>query len=255
MIKDLLDIDVDADFFCMGNLKQEFSIHLANMPNEDKYIGTSLEKNKYNYFKKLRYNLFVLYLLQEFIATFDDLIMLPLAIYNNADISDQDITVSISVKNNSAEIIIPNEELANINLRSYDLLGSVYDEKFLDLLKMPESSEINYEINHFFEGYDVYGETQKTIQEYMTGKSASTAEDYAREIKKYIAMPSEGYLNEYIFEVSSLRANEKKWLGRMLLLKTKGDIVSLKYSIKSKNTNGKIEGLLTMSGDKNQEGD
>jgi len=64
------------------------------------------------------------------------------------------------------------------------------------------------------------------------------------EIQRYLACPFGVNGNEYSFHVSSLRPNEKKWIGKGILLKNKGDDLIITYRITSEFTDGKTQGEL-----------
>ena len=69
-------------------------------------------------------------------------------------------------------------------------------------------------------------------------------EDYEYEIKKYIAILQERSAEAlYVFEISKLRPQEKKWLGPLIVVSPEEDgQVSLTYTIKSTHSSGIVEG-------------
>ena len=51
--------------------------------------------------------------------------------------------------------------------------------------------------------------------------------------------------NEFTFSIGSLRAKEKKWIGPALLLKPLVESFEIKYSIKSKKSDGSLNGTIS----------
>ena len=83
-------------------------------------------------------------------------------------------------------------------------------------------------------------------KKYFSGRTPSaSAEDYEYEIKKYIArMQERSAEGLYVFEISKLRPQEKKWLGPLIVVKPEDGKVSLTYTIKSTHSSGIAEGSL-----------
>ncbi len=68
--------------------------------------------------------------------------------------------------------------------------------------------------------------------------------EYGYAMKRYIATP--GAKDEYTFNLDSLRAQEKKWLGGMIAVKRldeqENSAIKMAYTILSDNTGGNLEG-------------
>ena len=244
--KPMFDVTLDDDFFCLGNLKSKVSI----VPYQStEYLGSDNEKTKYDNIEMLQADFYRIYLLKSFVKTFDELLLFPLAIHNNSIVSDEDITISIRVDTNTADIIIPSKKLLLDELCGDEeyvgLEGFVYDEGYVKLLMMPENSEITYDTDISFASSDVHKDLMKNAKD-IFGNSTYTpdANDYEDEIKKFIATPIGDKNDTFVFEVETLRANEKKWIGPLIALKPKSDEITLTYSIKSKKSNGFISSTL-----------
>ena len=74
------------------------------------------------------------------------------------------------------------------------------------------------------------------------GGTTFDIDDCVNVLCDYIATPSA--TNAVEFKISSLQANETKWLSKVILLKAGSDDIKLKYSIKSDNTDGSITGTI-----------
>lgn len=168
--------------------------------------------------------------------------LFPLAIHNISSQQDSNITVSVNINDNSAEIIHPTKELISEDLKGLE--GMVYDSEIIKkLLMMPESTDISYDTDISYSISDSFHQ-MKNNPISMLGASAPKydSDDYERELKKYIVSPLSIHNDELEFEISDLRAKEKKWLGGLIAVKDKGDKISLTYSIKSQNSSGELSG-------------
>ena len=67
-------------------------------------------------------------------------------------------------------------------------------------------------------------------------------EDYEAELEGVIA--SNGGNDFYEFDVSALRPNEIRWLGKGMLIKPCDGIIQLSYSIHSDHSDGSLQGIL-----------
>lgn len=110
---------------------------------------------------------------------------------------------------------------------------------------MFESSEITYDEDITY----TLADTQAAIKAQFSasginGNPIYDEDDYEREISKYIAAPIENSMSEFVFSIKSLKAKEKKWLGPALLLKPLVESFEITYSIKSKHSNGDLNGSI-----------
>ena len=244
--KALFDLDLNEEFFCLGNLRAKLS---TNTLVSSEYIGTESEKTKYDDLNVLSAGFYRVYLLESFAKTFTNMLLFPLAVCNNSTVADEDITVAVSVDSTTADIVIPSKKLLFEELCGDEeytgLEGFVYDEGFIKLLMMPENGDITYDTDISFSPKDIDKELRKQAKDIFGNYTyKSDAEDYEDEIKKFVATPMERKNNTILFEIKSLRANEKKWLGPIILVIPKAKTVRFSYTIKSKKSNGTISSEL-----------
>ena len=110
---------------------------------------------------------------------------------------------------------------------------------------MPENGDITYDTDISFSPKDIDKELRKQAKDIFGNYTyKSDAEDYEDEIKKFVATPMERKNDTILFEIKSLRANEKKWLGPIILVIPKAKTVRFSYTIKSKKSNGTISSEL-----------
>lgn len=234
------------DFFDLGNLQVKVS--LINKHTE--YIGSDDEKRKLDLIEKLDSNLLELDLLNIYVETFDDIIIIPLAIHNSSNELDKNVTVNIRIKDNITESVFPEKNLFNPEYQSKDdkigLEGLVYDKGYIEsLLKMGEDGYICYDSEAFYREFD----PSRIKTPIFTGVGFETprsdAMDYEAEIQTYVKMPIDK--SQYQCTVKSIRPNEIMWLGEVLMLKATEEKVVLQYSIISENTNGDLTGEIEIN--------
>lgn len=237
-VNEHLGLKIDDTFFCMGNL--------VSMPNQNlqgsKFDGTDDETKKHDDFVKLQYNFLQLELLERYLATFNDLVMIPLAITNDSNLNDDDLSIIVKIDIATAEIIIPNHLLFNKEISGLE--GIVYESDFVkQIFLLPETDKIHYDSDLSF---DVSEQIRRMQKADIWGHINYDSKDYEIEIQKYIAMPSE--YNNSIFEytIRNLRPKETKWLGASILVKPLNDVVKLSYNIKSSSSNGELSGDLIL---------
>lgn len=247
-IKDLLreyleyEIENPQEFFNLGNLKKRNTIDLyASYELE----GTQEEEKKYDKIGRLEHNLYYLDLLVHYLGTFDEYLFFPLAILNNSVVGDEDITISLKINTETAEIIVPSESLFNPEIEGTE--GIVYERNILkSVLMMPESSDIKYDTDISFAVHDIQvGLESINYIGGINGMPQYDSEDYVRELSKYIVSPVEGSISEVFYKINSLYAKEKKWLGAALLIRPMSENIEIEYSIKSSKSDGSLSGMLT----------
>lgn len=232
-------INEEDDLFELGNLMQRFSFGLSS---SNELCGTQEEKDKYDKLVNLEYRLHKLRMRDEYLATFNDGLLIPLAIENVSALSDEEIDIYLSVDSAEAEVIIPSEKLLNPEL--VGLEGLIYEDGVIkNLLMMPETSDIEYDSDISYSISDIQANmrTQLSVGG-INGNLRFGGEDYKRELSKYIATPTNG--TEFSFQINSLRAKEKKWIGAALFIKPLSENIQIKYTIKSKKSNGNLKGII-----------
>ena len=247
LCKNYLGIDIyeDTDFFNIGNLERKY-----DLMSSYSYEGTKDEENKYNSIMMLENNLHRVRMLDWYVTTFDGLFFIPLAIENASKVYDEDVDVHVKINKGVVEVIIPSKELINPDMRGLE--GLIYEEDVIkELLMMPESSDISYDTDISYTLADSLAESQALVRAQFSGAGINgnpryNSDDYGREIIKYIAMPKAKSNDiEFEFSIGSLRAKEKKWLGPALLINPLTDKFHIEYSIKSKNSDGDLSGIVT----------
>ena len=240
-MREWFDIELSEDFFFLGELQFK-NVALYGQPSE--YIGTENEKRKIRAIHELEVYMYELEVLDLYIETFKGLYLFPLAIGNISSQQDSNITVSVNVDDNSAEFINPTKELINEDLKGLE--GIVYESEIMKrLLMMPESTDISYDTDISYTISDSFHQMRHNPISIL-GESTPKydSDDYERELKKYIASPLNIHNYELEFEISDLRAKEKKWIGGLIAVKAKGDKISLSYNIKSQNSSGELSGRI-----------
>ena len=242
-VKQYLSIDIqqDDDIFQMGNLKQKFSFSTSS---SFELLGEPEEKEKYHKLMSLEYKLHQIKMYDWYITTFDGYLLIPLAIVNVSIIPDEGIDIFISLDETKAEVVLPSKKLINPDMQGLE--GLLYDDGIIkNLLMMPESSDISYDTDISYNLADSLAKSQATLRTHFgeNGISNYNSEDYERELSKYIATPMDN--NEFTFYVGSLRAKEKKWIGPALLIKPLADSFDIKYTIKSKKSDGGLNGTIS----------
>ena len=235
-----IDIEKDDDIFEMGNLKQKFSI---GVPSSYELFGEPEEKDKYNKLMSLEYRLHKINMHDWYITTFDGCLLIPLAIVNESTIPDEDIDIFISLDETKAQVVLPSKTLINPEMQGLE--GLLYDDGIIkNLLMMPESADVSYDTDISYNLADSLAQNQAAVRAQFggNGRPNYNADDYERELSKYIATPNAN--NEFTFSIGSLRAKEKKWIGAALLLKPLAESFEIKYSIKSKKSDGSLNGTI-----------
>ena len=245
LCKDYLGIDIsdEIEFFNIGNLERKNDLLLSYT-----YEGTEEEELKYDKIMEFEYKLHRIQMMDWYVTTFDGMLFIPLAIENASTVYDEDIDIHIIIQENDAEIIYPSKKLINPDMQGSE--GVIFEEGILrELLLMVETSDISYDSDISYSIADSLVGNQKSIGAYfdtggINGNPRYDEEDYEREISKYIAMPNSDSKSEFEFTISSLRPKEKKWLGPALLRKPLKDSYDIKYSIKSKHSDGNLSGIV-----------
>lgn len=245
LCKDYLGIDIsdEIEFFNIGNLERKNDLLLSYT-----YEGTEEEELKYDKIMEFEYKLHRIQMMDWYVTTFDGMLFIPLAIENASTVYDEDIDIHIIIQENDAEIIYPSKKLINPDMQGSE--GVIFEEGILrELLLMVETSDISYDSDISYSIADSLVGNQKSIGAYfdtggINGNPRYDEEDYEREISKYIAMPNSDSKSEFEFTISSLRPKEKKWLGPALLIKPLKDSFDVKYSIKSKHSDGNLSGIV-----------
>ena len=229
------EIEISNDFFSLGNLKERKS-NLAFYGGTT-FIGSDEEKRKYDKIIDLINCIMKLELMDYYSTTFEQYYLFPLAIKNISSNTDEEIDVSIIV--NGSEAINPSSKI--ISQESMGSEGLIYELGIVKrFLLMKENSTIKY-------ASDISYSIEDNIKAVGINGTHYDAEDYERELKKYIAVPKGENNNEYEFYIKSLRPKETCWIGPMIMLNKKPNDIIIRYTIKSNKSNGDLSGELRYS--------
>lgn len=236
-----LDEDLTDSFFDIGALKKVFPDYLGGI----KLIGTESEKEKYNLLVNLFNTLELIDVRNKYVRTFSDCALLPLAIQNCSTVADHDIRVVLHI--DTGEHIAPSKKLICEELRgSEDLLYNRIDDEepsiIEELLSLQEDGTIHFdECSEADSDYHIPIITPPILGN--NSRLGSDSYEYENEIKCLIASPMRG--KYYEFNINSLRPNEIKWLGPLLILKPENNEIKIKYEITSQKSSGDVSRVLS----------
>lgn len=242
LAKKYLDIELIDTFFDIGALKRVYpSYH-----GEERLIGTETEKRKFNLIIRLLNTLELIDVRNKYLKTFDDCALLPLAIHNCTTVADHDIRVVLHVE--IGELFVPSrnlicEELRGVEGVLYNHIDSEEPSIMEELLSLQEDGTIHFD-------YCPKTESDSFIPSFTpptvfgnNSRMGSDSYEYEKEIKNLISYPvGENY---YEFDINSLRPNETKWLGPLLLLKPVDNELRIRYNITSQKSSGDISRVLS----------
>ena len=236
--KKWLNIDVDEHFFDLGTLARKNPL----FPGNEEYIGTDIEKMKYQKLNDLFYYLAQIEMRSMYLKSFDGMVYVPLAIQNISKIEDHNIRIVVHVV--EGEIVNPDQHLIVEDLEGFQgLLCRNEDENYGigiidELFILPEDGYIHLEENDY-----EFLDDRERMPSLINGIpyfSEKDEIDYKEELEDYIAS-SQG-IDYYEFEVSSTRPNECKWLHKGMLLRPGETGVKNKYQIFSSQSIGDNRG-------------
>lgn len=237
------NIKLDDSFFELGGLERQGLTFMGMSPS---YRGPDGAEEKYYQINEC-FGLFgKISLLEAYMETYSDFVAVPLAIWNTTTVTDDDISISICVDSESAEVIEPNETMINPEIS--EIAGLVYEQHYIEkLFDFPENADIRKEYElQMPNTAEIRAQFARMNSNPLLGYSEPTydIDDYVEEIRKYIAEPINQGGNEYDFYVKKLRPNEKVWLGKYIILRPKKDEIKLSYKITSGSTDGNLSGDL-----------
>lgn len=241
-IKSLFNIEVNRQFFYVGNLEEKKNFQVIGQSSYE-YIGNNIEKSKNKLINELQWRMVIVEFTKEFLATLNMCIVVPIVIQNKSDISDEKITVKLFIKKADVKVF----------------QGCNYPKnKFVELLSEPFCEE-NGILKNLFElksDSNVGIEKEKKILNRLVNifeQYKYTAEDFYREMDKYIATNTYEDSSYYIleFEISNLRPRESKWLNKLIFLHSPHTDIVINYEVLSENTDGNNKGILKLNKKRN----
>ena len=241
-IKKYFGIKIGSEFFDFGGLQRKINI-IPGCASE--YDGTDDELKKYDDYIEFKYKIRKIQMLETYRKTFDGLILLPLAAKNKSFISDSDIHITVQV-DDSTEFVYPTSELICDKL--YEAAGLVYEEGFVKMfLAQDNTTEISEtEYDRFFCIEEQQAEMEARLKGGINCQPVYTMDNYVQELSRYIATPEDWNSTVFSFDISSLHAQEAKWLSHIIILKPLKENIRLKYNVKSARSDGSLEGILEL---------
>ena len=226
---------LDDQFFSLGNM-HENPFHIAGISK--RYEASPDEERKYRALLQLVDEIVNIRILDMYIETFMNMKFYPLAICNKSKNADQHLTVSIKIENGRA--ITPSKDLI-VESMKHKYEGRIHDLGIVKgIFGLPETGEISDNTEHEIVMPRIKGIEGDALGGFHLAESDE--DDYEDEIKEYILTPINGS-NEYRVNVSSLRPDEKSWLGIIALHDDEVTPV-VRYKVWSENTDGSVEGTI-----------
>lgn len=230
-----VDISEETEFFYIGNLEER-----RYKNSHESFEGSNEEKDKYNHITNLADSLFLLQTLDLYVLTFDGMLLIPLVIENISTVYDESIDVHIKINKDAVDVIVPSEGLINQEMKGWQPI--IYKLGIIkNILMMQEPADISYDTDISSSIADILAENRSTV---ISGMQYN-ANDYVRELSKYIASPIAERKSEFKFNIGSLKAKERKWVGPAVLVKPLKDSFEINYTIKSKQSGGDLNGTIT----------
>jgi len=231
-VKDLLGVELLMSAFCFGDLKERRDYLGGGFD----YDGTEEEKEKYDDYVMLKRLLSEIVILDLFCKPFEGLSIIPLAIKNISPNLDRNVNITVTVEGDDFELIAPTKDLINVELQGN--AGFICDFGFvLNAFSMEETPNIKFDELELCDYYD-----DNPYINLWDGGTRFDIDDCVDVLCDYIATPTTNNIVE--FKISSLQANETKWLSKVILLKAGHGNITVKYSIKSDNTDGTVSGTV-----------
>ncbi|EGD49593.1 hypothetical protein Cpap_4031 [Ruminiclostridium papyrosolvens DSM 2782] len=237
-IKELFDIDIEKEFFFVGNFKKEMN-YGSYRNTSYKYSGSDIEEQKHNMIIDLQYKIAVYKIFVNFINNISMYCVLPIAIHNISENTDENITVKLFIDKSSVRLFqgeqYPNDDysqyIAEPFCKDNGIISSIFGFKADSNIGVePENQNRYVTIN------------QNATHEY-------TSEDFYAELDKYVAQNTYDDKDFYIVELKlekGLRPKELKFLNKIVILHSLKSNLEIKYKILSNNTDGSNEGILTV---------
>lgn len=238
-IKELFDIDIEKEFFFVGNLKKEMSLGTIGNTTSYEYHGSGFEEQKHDMIMDLQSQIAVYKILIDFINNISMCCVLPIAIQNISENTDENITVKLFIDKSSVKLFQGDQYpkdgyvqyMAEPFCKDDGIISSIFEFKADSNIGVEPKNQKRY----------------KTTNQNGTYQYAS--EDFYAELDKYVAQNTYDDKNSYIVELKlekGLRPKELKFLNKVVILHSLKSNLEIKYKILSNNTDGSNEGILTV---------
>ncbi|MFT8351137.1 hypothetical protein [Clostridium saccharoperbutylacetonicum] len=245
-LKEILGIEIKKSFFNLGELKRETDIYYFQN-NEDKIIGTTKEKVKYEYIEKLDEAMNDYRVLKHFISKISNCSIISLIIKNINSVSDDNITIKIYMPRSVEIFKSSNYELDEIlqlvpkRLAEIDgVIEKIFKVKS-DSLVMKEKKEREYDYRILKKPFH--------IPLYSDYNEGYTNKDFYEILENNIKQNVYNDDDEYQvieYKINKLNPSEIKALGNNIVIYSLKEDIEIKYGITSSNSDGSISGILQL---------
>lgn len=235
-------IEIDDDFWCLGNLKREIITTIIEYYVEENLQGTEEEKRKYDLLEELYLEIYEYQELFKFFSKVDEIPRLNCIISNVGTTFDEDIDI---------KIIIPQSCILKVNELPIPRLSCIEEINEKDLMNAmfcyKKTDSIDTYSDYAFQSYRQYDEFTNMPQ---FGPESST-QKYEREKKKYISKLEDIFCYDYydkgkndvlVFNIKYLKQNTSMYLPSVLLFNRIPEYIE--YEIRSKYSPEIIRGRL-----------
>ena len=247
VVKDCLDIELTDDFFCMGSLVEFSASWLGGfLPGKTVLEGSEEEKNKYELYQEFESKIYEYWVRNTFIHTFDDVVLVPLAIHNSSFVNDERLSITVRIEKGTA--VVPDASFICEELQGSE--GLVFDLGIIEeYMNLPDNSNIHFDNSVSLENlaHQRYiAPTPPLTMPLFNNEPKSDENDYEDELRKYFKTPLENENNTFLFDIGQIRPQETLWLDKILIVRPDHGEIDIEYSIKSKNTTGEISSKIQL---------
>lgn len=224
-VKSYFNIDIDREFFFVGNLKEEKKFEVFGN-YKYKFYGTETEKTKNELLNHFKYRLLQYEVILSFIEKMKMCFALPIVIQNVGDFQDENITIKLFI-DKSVEVF-----------RGADYPEDNYTPIYLSMV----GDEDNFieSIFKFKTDSKVKSGNQKRDFNHITNQSEFDINNFYIALDMYIAKPQFEDTNCYVIEleVNNIRPSEIKFVSKLVLLHSLNKELEIKYTIISDKSDG-----------------
>lgn len=233
-VKSYFDIDLNHEFFFVGNLRKEKRIGLPG--NSYNYKGTEIEKAKNDFLIDFKYKLLQYEMVLIFIEKIKEYFALPIVIQNVGNVQDENITIKLFI-DKSVKVFCGDEYLNDDDIPIYLTMIDDEDNFIENIFKFKSDSKVeagtsNINFNHLFRL-----------------NQRENIKQFYNELDMYIAKPQyeDSNYNVLELEVQNIRPGEIKFVNRLVVLNSLNEDFEIKYSIISNKSDGSNKGVLRIT--------
>lgn len=235
-IKKYWDISVQDSFFYVGNLSE--STLLVSMTGQTDFNGTDIEKHKNAMIKNLIWEIVILENIDYLANALHNVHILPLCILNESDVSDKDITVSLSTQNKGFRLFsLPAEITGDCKAVLDAIADTLIEEKIIEqALKVEATPNVALEP-------EKWAPPAPFVMPNPFGRRREY--DFHDLIIEWEQFQAEADTNGMVtYQFSALRPGEAKWLSPYLIIVPTAESFSLEYTILSESSGSRKSGTV-----------